>query len=114
MRRVFRTPLDPEPRSLSTAGLIALVLGVVLGMAVTVHRFVESSARPQPGAVQAGERPGRTEVRALEGARASSLGTSRGGTGSPDAVGPALGCAPAEPAPAREPTSASAFEPAPE
>lgn len=44
MKSVLRTTFDPLPRSLSTPGLIALVAVVVLGTAVTVHRYLESSS----------------------------------------------------------------------
>lgn len=44
MKRVLRSTFDPLPRSLPTPGLIALVALVVLGTAVTVHRYLESAS----------------------------------------------------------------------
>lgn len=44
MKRVFRSAIDPLPRSLSTPGLIALVAVVMLGIGVTVLRYLESSS----------------------------------------------------------------------
>lgn len=42
MKRVLRSAIDPLPRAVSTKCLVVLVALVVLGTAVTVHRYVES------------------------------------------------------------------------
>lgn len=48
MKRVLRSALDPLPRALSMQSLVGLVAAVVLGIAVTVVLYVESS-RPTDG-----------------------------------------------------------------
>lgn len=48
MKRVLRSAFEPLPRTISTPTLLALVGAVVLGMGVTVHRFLETS-EPLPG-----------------------------------------------------------------
>jgi hypothetical protein len=65
MKRVLRSCLDPLPRFLSTRGVMAVVVLVVAGTAVSVHEFVESGRGPDstwtawPSEVRAGscERP---------------------------------------------------------
>ena len=63
---------DPLPHVLSTKGLVALVAIVVLGTAVTVQRYLDSSraAAHRSGTYSALERPG--EVRASAGDSAPS------------------------------------------
>ncbi|MDZ4773128.1 MAG: hypothetical protein SGI72_08325 [Planctomycetota bacterium] len=132
MKRVFRSTLDPLPRSLSTKGLVSLVLVVVLGTAVTVHRYLESSGHPRSevyGHGVTGPSLGKrvdsrgvdsrgVEVRAGAAApRASSLGkrnfgASNVGGSSSSSVGGASGCASTTAAAAAaEPTTPSAYEP---
>ncbi|MBI5363471.1 MAG: hypothetical protein HZA53_09865 [Planctomycetes bacterium] len=47
MKRVFRSCLDPLPRFLSTRGLIAVVLIVVTGTALSVHEYLQSGREPE-------------------------------------------------------------------
>ncbi len=137
MKRVFRSTLDPLPRSLSTKGLVSLVLVVVLGTAVTVHRYLESSGHPRSevyghgvtgpslgkrvdsrGVDSRGVDSRGVEVRAGAAApRASSLGkrnfgASNVGGSSSSSVGGASGSASTTAAAAAaEPTTPSAYEP---
>src|SRR5262245_56143581 len=64
MKRSLLSSFDPLPHALSTKGLSALVAIVVLGIGVTVARYLESSTGParRSGAQSVLSRPG--EVRA--------------------------------------------------
>jgi hypothetical protein len=118
---MLRSTFDPLPRSLSTPGLVSLVLVVVLGTAVTVHRYLESSGHP-PAEVW-GQQPSKEAAigSRLEGRgmsvepRASSLGSSRVGSCSSDSSAgstASAGCtSTSAPATAAQPTTPSAFEP---
>lgn len=117
MKQVLRSTLDPLPRSLSTPGLISLVSVVVLGTAVTVFRYMESSGHPRPQVYGQGTTQSigsRIEVRGnSDGPRAHSLGTGRtGGLGCTATGSSSTGGCGSQPA-SVEPTSAapSAFEP---
>jgi hypothetical protein len=60
MKRSLLSSFDPLPHALSTKGLSALVGIVVLGIGVTVERYLESSqaATHYAGSYSALERPG--------------------------------------------------------
>lgn len=64
MKRALLPSFDPLPHALSTRGLLALVAVVVMGTAVTVHRYMESSASSphRPAGESRFDRP--SEVRA--------------------------------------------------
>lgn len=118
MNKALRSTFDPLPRSLSTRGLVSLVLVVVLGTAVTVHRYMESSGHPHGKVYGQGHTQtmgSRIEVRGThDGSRATSLGTRRQGSGSCESFGSsANGCTAPTPASAPEPTATapSAYEP---
>lgn len=117
MKRVLRSTFDPEPGPLSTTGLMWLVAVVLLGTAVTVHRYLESSGRPSlEPRVEAAE-PAlvpRLEVRAAPsaGPRAASLGTVRSG-GAGTTLG-GSGGASSSSAPAGMTPSPSCFQPEPQ
>lgn len=102
MNKVLRSTFDPLPRSLSTRGLVALVLVVVLGTAVTVQRYMESSDHPRSEVF--GQGPSRSTGASFEvrgGSRASSLGTRCRSSSACEATAPAATggttSAPAEP-----------------
>lgn len=84
MKRALPNAFDPMPGPLSTRGLVWLVGVVLLGMAVTVHRYLESSehptAKPRVEAAEPVPQP-TLEVRGVpaRGPRAASLGSVRGG-----------------------------------
>ena len=110
MKRMLRSTFDPLPRSLSTRGLVALVLVVVLGTAVTVHRYMESSDHSRSevfGQGRSQSKGASFEVRGVSnGSRASSLGT-RCRSSSACEAGVPSGTGGTTPAPVVEPTSAS-------
>ena len=117
MKRILRSTLDPLPRSLSTPALVTLVMVVVLGTAVTVHRYIESSSSSDadqltPARVIGEVRAADESLRLNAGPRAMSL-TPIHGTRSYCESRPAgsAGCTSTAPAATSQPTSASAYQP---
>jgi hypothetical protein len=64
MKKTLLQGFDPLPKSLSTKGLLALVGIVVLGTAITVERYVDSSKGPVQRAGSHSLFDGPSEVRA--------------------------------------------------
>lgn len=118
MKRILRSTLDPLPRSLSTPALLTLVTVVVLGTAVTVHRYIESSGGRDandfsPARVIGEVRASDESLRLNSGPRAMTLTPIRSaGSYCESRSGTAAGCPSTAPvAPVQPSPSASAFKP---
>jgi len=112
MNRVLRSAIDPLPRALSTKSLLALVAVVVLGTAVTVHRYVESGDLIAPH-TSATVCPCAAEVRAAPGECErvqNSVPTVRAGTTS-DARDAVSGPSAVESSPSHTASTPSVFQP---
>jgi hypothetical protein len=96
MKRVLRSAFEPLPRAISTPTLVALVGAVVLGTAVTVHRYLETSEPPpssapsSAGTVWASDAaPEAPDATVLQHRRCSSSRSTlgNGGNGSNGSIG---------------------------
>ncbi len=117
MKRALPNAFDPMPGPLSTRGLLWLVGVVLLGTAVTVHRYLESSehptAKPHVEAAEPAAQP-TLEVRGApsRGPRAASLGSVRGGGAGPGGPASSLPSSAGSSAPSSSPSSC--FQPTPQ
>ncbi|MBL8859652.1 MAG: hypothetical protein JNL28_14185 [Planctomycetes bacterium] len=105
------------PRSLSTKTLVTLVTVVVLGTAVTVHRYIESSGSADAGGFHAvrgsGEvRAADESMRSMPAARAISLSPIQGGRSYCESRSTSVsGCTSTAPATPTQSPSPSSFQP---